>query len=176
MVRLLSEGWTGVFKCHNHGSTEEEKWKCHRLTSCLTELLQTWKIHLGGRRRKDKGISRKMMVLMLRLLREAQITSRWEEGAIIIITVWINVMCLRPSAPPPRLLRFSPTHLLNRSDIRDIYLHSIWEEAVKIFTALFPASMLLACEIIAAFKISRLHTVSEPQKAFCLKNFHFMVS
>lgn len=71
---------------------------------------------------------------------------------------------LDPLLPPSPLP--APTHLLNHTDITDIYLHSIWDGGYKSFTALFPASMLLPCEIIAAFKISLPHTVSEPQKAF----------
>lgn len=46
-------------------------------------------------------------------------------GALIITTVWIN----EPQTPPHP--PFFPTHLLNHTDITDIYLHSIWELGYK---------------------------------------------
>lgn len=90
--KIVVLGWKGIFKCHNHRGIEEEKWKCHWLTSCLTDLLHKWKIHLGGKKWKDNGMSREMMMLMLR---EPQNT--WRRSTVIIITVWINEMCFPPA-------------------------------------------------------------------------------
>lgn len=78
--KIVILGWKGIFKCHNHGSIEEEKWKCHWLTSCLTDPLQKWKIHLGEKKRKDKGMSREMMMLMLNFfLFDPQSPLHWED-------------------------------------------------------------------------------------------------
>ena len=57
--------------------------------------------------------------------------------------------CVSDPLPSPPL-----PHLLITDSI-DIYLHSIWEGGHKILQLFFfPASVLLACKIIAAFKIS----------------------
>lgn len=56
---IVVSGWKGIFKCHNHRSIEEEKWKCHWLTSCLTDLLQQWKIHLGVKEMKGQRHERR---------------------------------------------------------------------------------------------------------------------
>lgn len=67
------------------------------------------------------------------------------------------------------IITFSTTDLLNHTISYLFTLHI--GRGLSHFTALFPASMLLACKIIAAFKISRPHTVSEPQKAFAWRIF-----
>ena len=51
--KIVVLGRKGIFKCHNHRSIEEEKWKCHWLTSCLTDLLQ--KMEDSFRRKEMKG-------------------------------------------------------------------------------------------------------------------------
>ena len=71
-------------KCHNHRSIEEEKWKCHWLTSCLTDLLQEkkkkkkLKIHLGGeeKERTKERAGEMMMMLSFALCTADHITLR----------------------------------------------------------------------------------------------------
>lgn len=134
-------------------SIEEEKWKCHWLTSRLAGLLEKRKIHLGAQKWKDKGMSWDMALLMLRLLCEPRNTAL-RKGVMIVIAVWI----------------LSDT-LLNR--ILQIFIYIPYGKGAIVFHSFF---LLLAWKIIAAFKnISAAYSKWAPE-GFCLKNFHFMVS
>lgn len=102
-----------------------------------------WKIHLGGeeKERTKARAGEMMMMLSFALCTADHIPLR--RGHYNWVNKWNVFQTPPPPARPPI------------TDSIDIYLHSIWERGHKILQLFFfPASLLLACKIIAAFKIS----------------------
>lgn len=115
-------------------------------------------------------ISREMMILMLcflgaELQKNHYIEQKYHESFSHIIHV---KMYFRPPTFKPDT--YGESHMI----LQNMYLRSDMGRHYNISLPFFLPSMLLACKIIAAFKISVLH--NRAPEGFCLKNFHFMVS
>ena len=83
IVRLLIE--KGVFKCHR--GTEEEKWKCHCLTSCLRALLQKIEDSFRGKEMEARVSLAEMMILIVGLFCEPPLR---ENIIIFLLSVYIK--------------------------------------------------------------------------------------